>query len=91
MNEAKIAPNLINIGFHAYPSIGYLNPISNSILIKLRNAHIFNLSLTNLQRGEKTTPNFINIGVHAYLSNGYLNPLSKLNSKKVDKGESFNP
>ena len=86
---AKNAPNLINIGFHAYPSNGYLNPISNSILIKLRNAHIFNLSLTNLQRGEKTTPNFINIGVHAYLSNGYLNPIPKFSSKRVDKSSYF--
>ena len=80
---AKIAPNLIKIGVHAY--------LSNVYLTLLLNFNAFQTWFHQPWMRAKIAPNLIKIGVHAYLSNGYLNPLSKLNPKKGDKSASFQP
>ena len=51
--RAKIAPNLIKIGVHAYLSDGYLTPLSNINFEKVENVHLFNLGVTNLEQGPK--------------------------------------
>ena len=51
--SAKIAPNLTELGVHAYLSNGYLNPLSKLNYEKVEKVHIFNLGLTNLDRVPK--------------------------------------
>ena len=84
--RAKIAPNIIKLGVHAYLSNWYLNPLLKLNCEKVDKSAYFEcwFDLTSA----KTTPNLIKIGVHAYLSNGYINPVSKLNSEKIDKSAS---
>ena len=47
--RAKIAPNLIKIGVHAYLLNGYLNPLSKLNSEKVEKVHVFNLGLTKLE------------------------------------------
>ena len=47
--RTKIAPNLIKIGFHAYVSNGYLNPLSNVNSKKVDKSGYFKLGLTNVK------------------------------------------
>ena len=84
--RAKIAPNLIKMGFHAYLSNSYLNLLSKLNSEKVDKSAYFQPGLR-----AKIAPNLIKLGVHAYLSNGYLNKISKLNSKKVNTSTSFQP
>ena len=60
-----------------------------SIPRKSTKVHIFNLGLTNLERGKNSSKS--HIGFHAYLSNGYLNLMSKFNYERVDKSAYFQP
>ena len=48
LRRDKIAPNLIKIGFHAYLSNGYLNPLS-----KLNSKKLDKSAYSNLDRGPK--------------------------------------
>ena len=89
--RAKITPNLIKIGVHAYLSNGYLNPLSKLNSEKVNKSAYFQPWFDQPCTEANIAPNLINIGVHAYLLNGYLNSLSKLNSNKVDKSASFKP
>ena len=65
--RAKIAPNLIKTGVHAYLSNGYLTSLS-----KLNKSSYFQPWFNQPLRRAKIAPNLIKIGVHAYLSNGYV-------------------
>ena len=49
--RAKIATNLIIIGVLVYLSNGYLNPLSKINSGKVATQNLFNLGLTNLERG----------------------------------------
>ena len=49
----KIALNVIKIGVHAYLSNGYLNPLSKLNSEKVEKVYLFNVALTNLERGPK--------------------------------------
>ena len=51
--RAKIDPNLIKIGVHAYLSNGYLNPLSKLNSVKVDKSAYFSLGLTTLERGPK--------------------------------------
>ena len=51
--RAKLDPNIIKIGVHAYLSNGYLNPLSKLNFEKVEKMHLFNLGLTNLEQGPK--------------------------------------
>ena len=50
---AKITRNLRKIGVLSYVSNGYLNPLSKHNSEKVEKLHLFNLGLTNLERGTK--------------------------------------
>ena len=52
----------------------------NSITRKWTKVHLFNVGLTNLERGPKYLEISYKIGVHACLSNGEVYPLTKINS-----------
>ena len=89
--RAKIAPNLIKIGVHAYLSNGYLNPLSKLNFEKVDKSESFQPLFDQPSTRAKISPNIIEIVAHAYLSNRYLNPVSKLNSNKVGKIAYFQP
>ena len=72
---AKIDPNIIKIGVHAYLSNGYLNPLSKLNGKKVNKSASFQPWFDKPWMWAKITPNLIKIGVHVYLSNGYLNLL----------------
>ena len=72
---AKITPNLIKIGLHAYLSIGYLNPLSKLNSEKVNKSTYLQRWFHQPWRRAKIAQNIIKIGVHGYLSNGYLNLL----------------
>ena len=88
---AKIVPNLIKIGAHAYLSNGYLNQVSKLNFDKVDKPAYFQPWFDIPLISAKIAPNVIIIGFHAYLPNGHLNPLSKFNSDKVDKSTYFQP
>ena len=88
---AKITPNLIKIGVHAYISNRYLNQLSSFNSDKIDKSAYFQPWFDQSWMTDKITQNIIKISVHAYVSNGYINLHSKLNSKKVDKSASFQP
>ena len=69
LNEAKIAPNLIKIGVHAYLSNGYLNQLSKHNSEKIDKSGYFQPRFDQPWTRSKIAPNMIKIGVHAYLSN----------------------
>ena len=50
---AKIAPNLIKIGVHAYLSNGYQNALSKLNFEKVDKIAFYNLCLSNLELGPK--------------------------------------
>ena len=91
MNEAKIAPNLMRIGVHAYLSNGYLHPLSKINSEKVDKRSYFQIWFDQPLTRAKIAPNIIKIGLHAYLSNGNLNTFPKLNSEKVKNGAYFQP
>ena len=72
---AEIAPNIIEIGVHAYLSNGYLNPLLKLNSKKVDKSAYFQPWFAQPGMRVKTTPNLIKIGVHSYLSNEYLNLL----------------
>ena len=74
--RAKIAPNLIKIGFHAYFSSWYIGPkstLKNPFRESRQKRTFSTLVWPTLNMG--LAPNIIKNGVRAYLSNGYLNLL----------------
>ena len=75
LTRAKIATNLIKIGFHVYLSNSYLNPLSKLNLEKVDDSAYFQPWFGQPWTRAEITLNLIKIGFHAYLSNGYLNLL----------------
>ena len=83
--RAKIAPNLIRIGVHAYLWNGYLNLLYNLNFQKMEKCNVLGLSLTKFDRGPKWLAIPKKYTCRDYLSNGCLNTISNFNFKKVKK------